>query len=100
MVSWAREAGRALYRQTILPMAGRVLDALSAMLGDWLGEVRLAVDTDQISELADDRAQLWAQVGAAEFLSDAEKRDMLGFSGPHPAQPLAESPSTSRGEGL
>ena len=75
----AREAGRALYRQTVLPMAGRVLDALSAMLSDWLGEVRLAVDTDQISELADDRAQLWEQVGAAAFLSDAEKRGMLGF---------------------
>jgi HK97 family phage portal protein len=75
----AREAGRALYRQTVLPMAGQILDALAAMLGDWLGEVKLAVDTDQISELADDRAQLWQQVGAAAFLSDAEKRDMLGF---------------------
>ena len=75
----AREAGRALYRQTILPIAARVLDALGTMLGDWLGPVKLAVDTDQISELADDRAQLWQQVGAAEFLSDSEKRDMLGF---------------------
>jgi phage portal protein BeeE len=60
-------------------MAGRILDALGAMLGDWLGEVKLAVDTDQISELADDRAKLWEQVGAAGFLSDSEKREMLGF---------------------
>src|SRR5690348_2487082 len=75
----AREAGRALYRQTILPMAGRVLDTLSAMLGDWLGQVKLTIDTDQISELADDRAKLWEVVGGASFLSDAEKRDMLGF---------------------
>jgi len=75
----AREAGRALYRQTILPMAGRILDALGAMLSDWLGPATLAVDTDQISELAEDRARLWQQVGAAEFLSDAEKRTMLGF---------------------
>ena len=75
----AREAGRALYRQTILPMAARVLNALSAMLSDWIGPVRLAVDTDQISELAEDRAKLWEQVGAAQFLSDAEKRAMLGF---------------------
>jgi HK97 family phage portal protein len=75
----AREAGRALYRQTILPMAGRVLGSLSAMLSDSLGPVRLAVDTDQISELAEDRAKLWEQVGAAAFLSDEEKRDMLGF---------------------
>jgi HK97 family phage portal protein len=76
----AREAGRALYRQTILPMAGRIIDELAAMLGDWLGPVRLAIDTDQISELADDRAKLWEQVGAAGFLSDAEKREMLGFA--------------------
>jgi HK97 family phage portal protein len=76
----AREAGRALYRQTILPMAGRVLNALSRMLSDWMGPVRLAVDTDQISELAEDRAKLWEQVGAAGFLSDEEKRGMLGFA--------------------
>jgi HK97 family phage portal protein len=77
----AREAGRALHRQTILPMAGRILEALGKMLSDWLGPVSLSVDTDQISELADDRAQLWQAVGAASFLSDAEKREMLGFKG-------------------
>jgi HK97 family phage portal protein len=75
----AREAGRALYRQTILPMAARILNVIVGMLSDWMGPVRLAVDTDQLTELADDRAKLWEQVGAATFLSDAEKRDMLGF---------------------
>jgi phage portal protein BeeE len=60
-------------------MAGRILNALGAMLSDWLGPVRLAVDTDQLSELADDRAKLWEQVNAASFLSDEEKREMLGF---------------------
>jgi len=75
----AREAGRALYRQTILPMAAKILDALAAMLSDWLGPVSLSVDTDQISELAEDRTALWQAVGAAGFLTDAEKRDMLGF---------------------
>jgi HK97 family phage portal protein len=82
----AREAGRALYRQTILPMANRILRGLSEMLGDWLGPVSLSVDTDQISELAEDRAKLWAQVEAASFLSDAEKRDMLGFQDEKDAQ--------------
>jgi phage portal protein BeeE len=76
----AREAGRALYRQTILPMGGRILYALGGMLGVWMGPVKLSVDTDQISELAEDRAKLWEQVGTAGFLSDAEKRDMLGFA--------------------
>jgi HK97 family phage portal protein len=76
----AREAGRALYRQTILPMAARILDGLAAMLTDWMGPVTLAVDSDQISELAEDRAALWQAVGNAGFLSDAEKREMLGFT--------------------
>jgi len=91
----AREAGRALYRQTILPMAGRILGAVSAMLSDWMGPVKLAVDTDQISELAEDRAKLWEQVGAAGFLSDAEKRAMLGFA---PKEGPTPSPSPE-GEG-
>ena len=75
----AREAGRALYRQTILLMAARILVGLSAMLSDWMGPVRLAADPDQISELAEDRALLWQQVSSADFLSEAEKRDMVGF---------------------
>jgi phage portal protein BeeE len=50
------------------------------MLSDWMGQVKLAIDTDQLSELAEDRAKLWEQVGAAGFLSEAEKREMLGFA--------------------
>ncbi len=76
----AREAGRALYRQTVLPLAGRILGGLSAMLSDWVGDVRFEIDTDQITELAEDRAYLWAQVGAADCLSRDEKRGMLGFA--------------------
>ncbi len=75
----AREAGRALYRQTILPMAKAMLAGLAEMLDDWLGPVRIGVDTDKISELAEDRAKLWESVGAAEFLSRGEKREQLGF---------------------
>jgi HK97 family phage portal protein len=92
----AREAGRALYRQTILPMAARILGGLSAMLSDWMGAVTLEVDTDQLTELAEDRAKLWEQVGAAGFLSDGEKREMLGFG----ALPDSPAPNPSpEGEG-
>lgn len=75
----AREAGRALYRQTILPMAARVLDGLSAMLSDWMGPVRLGVDVDRISELAEDRSIMWQQITSAAFLTEVEKRVALGF---------------------
>ncbi len=74
-----REAGRGLYRQTVLPLAQRIIDALGAGLSDWYGPLRLAIDIDQVSELAEDRERLWQQVGAAAFLSDREKREMLGF---------------------
>ncbi|MEO6226001.1 MAG: phage portal protein [Sphingomicrobium sp.] len=82
----AREAGRALYRHTVLPMAERILVGLARMLSDWLGPVTLSIDTDQLSELADDRAKLWQVIGAAEFLSEAEKREMLGFAPVEPGQ--------------
>ena len=54
----AREAGRALTRQTVLPMGRRILQGLGAMIEDWLGPVGLAIDTDLISELAEDRTRL------------------------------------------
>lgn len=79
-----REAGRALYRQTVLPLAERILDTLSAGLGDWLGPVSFAVDLDRISELTEDRERLWQRIEAASFLSQAEKREQLGFS-PEPS---------------
>ncbi|WP_265561921.1 phage portal protein [Sphingomicrobium arenosum] len=74
-----REAGRALYRQTVLPLARKILRALEAQLEDWIDPVRLEVDEDQLSELSEDRSRLWSAVGEADFLSRAEKRAMLGF---------------------
>ena len=76
----AREAGRALMRNSVLPMAGRILAEIADVLGDWMGEkVDLRVDVDAVTELADDRATLWQQVGAADFLTREEKRRQLGF---------------------
>jgi phage portal protein BeeE len=72
-----QEAGRALYRQTVLPLAGKILAGLSEMLSDWLGPVRLAVDVDAISELAEDRARLWERLSAADF---QEKSSRLGLA--------------------
>ena len=41
--------------------------------------MRLKLDIDQVTALAEDRERLWRQVSGADFLSDAEKREMLGF---------------------
>jgi HK97 family phage portal protein len=74
-----REANRALWRLTILPLAGKILDGLSGALGAWWDDVALAIDRDQIPALSEDRERLWSQVSAADFLSPEEKRAMLGI---------------------
>jgi HK97 family phage portal protein len=75
-----REANRALWRLTILPLAEKILGGISAALGAWWPGVRLMLDVDQVTALSEDRERLWAQVSAADFLSADEKREMLGFS--------------------
>lgn len=81
-----REAGRALYRQTVLPLAERILRDVSDALSDWFGPVRLAVDTDAISELAEDRERLWQMVAQCDFITAGEKRELLGFPPAEAAQ--------------
>lgn len=75
-----REAVRSLWRLTVLPMADKVVGALGEGLSAWWPGLRLAVDVDQVSALHGDRAELWAAVSAADFLTREEKREMLGFS--------------------
>ena len=75
-----REANRALWRLTLLPLSGKILAALSEGLATWFPDAVLAIDLDRVPALADDREKLWAQVGGASFLSDAEKRAMLGLA--------------------
>lgn len=75
-----REANRALWRLTLLPLAGKILSALGEGLAVWFPDDALAVDLDRVPALAEDRERLWAQIGAAAFLSDEEKRALLGFA--------------------
>ena len=74
-----REANRALWRLTLLPLGAKLLGALSEGLSPWFGDAALAIDLDRVPALAEDRERLWAQVSAAEFLSAQEKRAMLGI---------------------
>jgi HK97 family phage portal protein len=75
-----QEANRAFYRLTVLPLAARVLASLSHWLAGITGEaVELKPDLDQIPALSAERDQQWARVGAADFLTQAEKRLILGL---------------------
>lgn len=77
-----REANRALWRLTLMPLATKLLAALSEGLSPWFSDAPLAVDLDQVTALSEDRERLWKQVSEATFLSDDEKRAMLGLTTP------------------
>ena len=74
-----REANVALWRLTLLPLLTRLLGALEAHLRWWWPDLVLRVDKDAIPALAEDRARLWREVAAADFLDADEKRALLGL---------------------
>ena len=79
-----QEANRSFWRQTVLPLAGRVGNALAQWLAPLHGDgLRLEIDTDRIEALSGDRAALWQRVADAQFLTVNEKREAVGY-GPLP----------------
>ena len=75
-----QEANRVFWRQTVLPLAGRVAGALTQWLAPSFGDgLTLAVDTDRIEALSPDRAALWERVTKAPFLTVNEKRAATGY---------------------
>jgi len=72
-----REANRALWRLTVLPLADAVLGGIAEALEHWFPDARLAVEQDRVPALAEDRERLWRAVGAADWLSAEEKRALL-----------------------
>ncbi|RIV90877.1 phage portal protein [Aurantiacibacter xanthus] len=80
-----KEANRALWRLTLLPLAAKILGGISEGLQPWFPGLALTVDLDRVPALSEDREKLWAQVTGADFLSEAEKRAMLSLP-PAPEQ--------------
>jgi HK97 family phage portal protein len=75
------EANRVFWRQSVVPMLGRVTEALGSWLGVQFGNgsLRIVADLDQVEALSADRDALWARLGAAEFLTADEKRHAVGY---------------------
>jgi HK97 family phage portal protein len=75
-----QEANRVFWRQSVLPLAGRIGCALTHWLAPAFGDnLMLAADTDKIEALSPDRAALWERVSKAPFLSVNEKRLATGY---------------------
>jgi len=68
-----------LWRLTLLPLADKILSGIAQGLAPWFPGATLSVDLDRISALSEDRERLWSQVSAADFLTNAEKRALLGL---------------------
>jgi HK97 family phage portal protein len=74
------EANRVFWRLTVLPLIGRTASALSGWLSTLYEDaVTLGHDLDQVPGLSAERDALWTRVGTAAFLSDAEKREAVGY---------------------
>lgn len=75
-----QEANRAFYRLTVLPLVQKVAGALGDWLDDYCDEaINILPDPDQIPALAAEREAAWRRIGEADFLTDAEKRRLLGL---------------------
>lgn len=73
------EARLSLWEQTILPMVDNMADALNNWLLPMFGEgLQLSYDKDAINALAPRREAAWKRVKGADFLSDDEKREIVG----------------------
>ncbi len=74
-----REANKALWRQTILPLVAKIGAGLGQGLAGWWPGLRIEADLDGVAALSDERAALWDRVAAADFLTGEEKRALLGI---------------------
>lgn len=75
-----QEANRALWRQTVLPLLGRMVQSIADWLGPGFGGgLTLTPDLDAVEALGPEREALWRRVGAADFLDADEKRAAVGY---------------------
>lgn len=75
-----KEANRALWRLTVLPLAGKILGGIAQGLRGWFPGAELRVDLNKVSALAEERMALWHEVSAADWLTADEKKAMLGVA--------------------
>jgi HK97 family phage portal protein len=76
-----KEANLSFWRGTVIPLAAKTARAMSAWLAKPYGAgLHFKLDLDAVSALSSERDAVWARIDGASFLSDAEKREAVGYS--------------------
>ncbi|MEO1600817.1 MAG: phage portal protein [Pseudomonadota bacterium] len=76
-----QEANRAFYRQTVLPLVAKVARAIGTWIGEGTGRDLVEIGLEaEIPALGPERDARWKRVTDAEFLTDDEKRQLLGLA--------------------
>lgn len=75
-----KEANLAFWKQTILPLVKKTAAAFTNWFAPVYQDAKFICQVSEIDALAGERDALWSRVSRADFLSDDEKRMILGFS--------------------
>ena len=75
-----REANLAFWKQTVLPLVKKTAAALTNWFRPAYPDAEVFCQTSEIDALSSERDALWARVARADFLSDDEKREVLGLA--------------------
>jgi HK97 family phage portal protein len=74
------EANRSFWHQSVAPLVTRIAQELSQWLQQLTGDaIRLVPDFDAVDAMTSVREPIWQAVTAANFLTEDEKRSILGF---------------------
>ncbi|PHR94323.1 MAG: phage portal protein [Robiginitomaculum sp.] len=75
-----KEANLVFWRQTILPLVRKTADSLGGWLQCWFGDdLSIHEQLDNIPVFNTERALLWSKLKDADFMSEAEKRELAGL---------------------
>lgn len=76
-----QEARLAFWEETVLPLVDKTVDAVNNwIVEEYPGGLELSYNTGEIGALALKKEKLWDRVNRASFLTDEEKRTLLGLS--------------------
>lgn len=86
-----KEAQRAFYRMTVIPLVNHVLESMSnGLSGTYGGDFMLRTDLDSLEALSDERKDLWDRVNNSKFITLDEKRQATGYGVYTPGEGLGD----------